>query len=134
MDTFFATKKGGQSSRGHTCCNLFVTDKGFIYVAPMKRKSEVLLAIKQFAKEVGAPDSFVADMSGEQMSSEVKKFCNDIGTTLKALDEGTPRSNKDESYIGLIKESARKDMCKSNSPLCFLRIIVLRGEPGFVLK
>ena len=32
MDTFFATKKGGQSSRGHTCCQLFVTDKGFIYV------------------------------------------------------------------------------------------------------
>ena len=60
MDIFFATKKGGQSSRGHTCCQLFVTDKGFIYVVPMKRKPEVLLAIKQFAKEVGAPDSFVA--------------------------------------------------------------------------
>ena len=63
MDTFFATKKCGQSSRGHTCCQLFVTDKGFIYVVPMKKKSEVLLAIKQFAKEFGAPDSFVADMS-----------------------------------------------------------------------
>ena len=50
--TFFATKKGGQSSRGHTCCQLFVTDKGFIYVVPMKRKSEVLLAIKQFAKKL----------------------------------------------------------------------------------
>ena len=52
----------------------FVTDKGFMYVVPMSRKSEVLLAIMQFAIEVGAPDSFVADMSGEQMSSEVKKF------------------------------------------------------------
>ena len=86
MDTFFATKKGGQSSRRHSCCQLFVTDKGFIYVVPMKRKSEVLLAIKQFAKEVGASDSFVADMSGEQMSSEVKKCCNGIGTTLRALE------------------------------------------------
>ena len=65
MDTFFPTKKGGQSSIGHTCCQLFVTVKRFIYVVPMKRKSEVHLAIKQFAKEVGAPDSFVADMSGE---------------------------------------------------------------------
>ena len=118
MDTFFATKKGGQSSRGHTCCQLFVTDKGFIYVVPMKKKSEVLLAIKQFAKEIGAPDSFVADMSGEQMSSEVKKFCNDIGTTLRALEEGTPWSNKDELYIGLIKEAVRKDMREMNSPLC----------------
>ena len=118
MDTFFATKKGGQSSRGHTCCQLFVTDKGFIYVVPMKKKSEVLLAIKQFTKEIGAPDSFVADMSGEQMSSEVKKFCNDIGTTLRALEEGTPWSNKAELYIGLIKEAVRKDMRESNSPLC----------------
>ena len=118
MDTFFATKKGGQSSRGHTRCQLFVTDKGFIYVVPMKKKSEVLLAIKQFAKEIGAPDSFVADMSGEQMSSEVKKFCNDIGTTLRALEEGTPWSNKAELYIGLIKEAVRKDMRESNSPLC----------------
>ena len=118
MDTLFVTKKGGQSSRGHTCCQLFVTNKGFIYVVPMKKKSEVLLAIKEFAKEIGAPDSFVADMSGEQMSSEVKKFCNDIGTTLRALEEGTQWSNKAELYIGLIKEGVRKDMHQMNSPLC----------------
>ena len=66
MDTFSATRKGRQSSRGHTCCQVFVTDRGFIYVVLMKRQSEVLLAIKQFAKEVGAPDSFEADMSHEQ--------------------------------------------------------------------
>ena len=119
MDTFFSTKKGGQSSRGHTCCQLFVTDKRSTYVVPMKRKSEVLLAIKKFAKEIGVPDSFVADMSGEQMSSEVKKFCNDIGTTLRALEEGTPWSNKAELYIGLMKEAVRKDLRESNSPLCF---------------
>jgi hypothetical protein len=72
MDTFFATKKGGKSSRGHKCCQLFVTDKGFVYVVPMKRIGEVLLAMKQFAKEIGAPDAFVADMSGEHMSKEMK--------------------------------------------------------------
>ena len=59
MDTFFATKKGGRSSRGHTCCQLFVTDKGFLYVVPMRRKSEVLQAVKQFAKEIGAPTSII---------------------------------------------------------------------------
>ena len=52
MDTFFATKKGGQSSRGHTCCQLFVTDKGFIYVVPMERKSEVLLASSSLPKKL----------------------------------------------------------------------------------
>ena len=51
MDTFFATSKGGKSSRGHTCVQLFATDIGFIYVVPMKRKKEVLQAVKQFAKD-----------------------------------------------------------------------------------
>jgi hypothetical protein len=119
MDTFFAAKHGGKSSRGHTCCQLFVTDKGFVYVVPMKRKGEVLQAIKQFAKEIGAPDAFIADMSGEQMSREVKKFCNDIGTTLRALEEGTPWSNKAELYIGLLKEAVRQDMKESDSPMVF---------------
>ena len=35
MDTLFATKKGGKSSRGNTCCQLFITDKGFLHVIPM---------------------------------------------------------------------------------------------------
>ena len=70
----------------------------------MKRKSEILIAIKQFAKEVGAPDFFVVDMSGEQMSSEMKNFYNDIGTTLRAPEEGTRWSNKAELDVGLIKE------------------------------
>jgi hypothetical protein len=48
------------------------------------------------------PDTFIAVMSGEQMSRDVQKFCNDIGTTLRALEEGTPWSNKAELYIGLL--------------------------------
>ena len=117
MGSFFATKKGGRSSRGHTCCQLFVTNKGFLYVVPMRRKSEVLQALKQFAKEIGVRTSIIADISGEQMSHDVWKICNDIGTTLRALEEGTPWSNKAELYIGLFKEAVRKDMCESNSPM-----------------
>ena len=76
----------------------------------MRRKLEVLQALKQFAKEIGAPTSIVADMSGDQMSHDVQKFCNDIGTTLRGLEEGTPWSNKAELYIGLLKEAVQKDM------------------------
>ncbi len=97
----------------------FVTDKGFVYVVPMKKKSEVLLAVKQFAKEIGAPEAFIADMSGEQMSLLMKSFCNDIGTRIRALVEATPWSNKSELYIGLMKEAVRKGMREANSPLCF---------------
>ena len=115
METFFATKKGGRSSHGHMCCQLFITDKGFVYVIPIRRKSEVLQVIKHFAKEIGVPTSIIVDMAGEQMSQEVRKFCNDIGTTLRALEEGTPWSNKAELYIGLLKEAVRKDMHESDS-------------------
>jgi hypothetical protein len=119
MDTFFSTKKAGKSSRGHTCCQLFVTDKGFVYVVPMKSKSEVLQAVKQFAKEIGAPDAIISDAAGEQSSQNLRKFCSEMGTTLRYLEEGTPWANKAELYIGLIKEAVRKDMKESNCPLAF---------------
>ena len=117
MDTFFATKKGGKSTRGNTCCQLFVTDKGFVYVIPMRTKSEVPAAIRAFAKAVGAPEAIVCDASGEQTSREVKQFLNRIGTALRVLEEGTPWANRAERYIGIIKAAVRKDMLDSDSPL-----------------
>ena len=56
-------------------------------------------------------------MSSEQMAHDAQKFCSDIGTTLRALEEGTPWSNKAELYIGLLKEAVQKDMHESNSPM-----------------
>ena len=54
MDTFLLTRnnsgknKGRRttSERGHTCCQLFVTDKGFIFVVLMKTKKGVPQAVK----------------------------------------------------------------------------------------
>ena len=118
MDTLFATSKAGKSQRGHSCCQLFVSDKGFVHVVPMRSKGEVLQAMKEFAKVVGAPDAFICDASGEQTRSlEVRRFCRDIGSTLRALEENTPWSNKAELYIGLLKEAVRKDMKEADSPL-----------------
>jgi hypothetical protein len=67
-----------------------VTDKGFVYVVPMKSKSEVLQAVKEFAKEIGAPDAIICDAASEQKSKPLKKFLSEIGTTLRVLEEGTP--------------------------------------------
>jgi hypothetical protein len=50
------------------------------------------------------------------MSPAIKSFCNDIGTTPRALEEGTPWSNEAELYIGLIRETTRKVMRISHSP------------------
>jgi hypothetical protein len=106
MDTFFAAKKAGKLSRSNATCQLFIADKGYLYAVPMKSKIEVLQAVKQFAKEIGAPVAIICDMAGEQMSQPLpQKFCNEIGTTLRVLEEGTPWANKAKLYIGLIKKA-----------------------------
>jgi hypothetical protein len=85
----------------------------------MKSKAEVPEAVKQLAKEIGAPEAIMCDMAGEQTSHSLKTFCHEIGTALRVLEEGTPWSNKAELHIGLIKEAVRKDMKESDCPLAF---------------
>jgi hypothetical protein len=50
-DIFFVTKKA-KSQQGNNCMKLFVSGKGYVYVVPMKSKSEFPFALKQFAKEI----------------------------------------------------------------------------------
>ena len=88
-------------------------------MVPMKQKLEVLAGSKQFVKDVGAPDAIICDMANEQLSSEMKQFCNAMKTMLRALEEGTPWVNKAQLYIKLMKEVVRKDMRKADSPLPF---------------
>ena len=49
------------SARGYTCMQLFVSDKGYVFVVAMKRVSEFLQALKMFAKEVGVPLYLIVD-------------------------------------------------------------------------
>ena len=90
MDTFFATKTVTKSIRGNTCCQIFATDKGFTYVEPMWRWSDMLFVLKSFAKEVGILEAFIVDTAKEQNLIKVKKFLNDVGTILRTLEKGTP--------------------------------------------
>ena len=118
MDTFFVTGKA-ISQRGHKCMQLFVSDKGFVYVVPMKDQKEIPKALKEFAKEIGVPVALIFDMSGEQTSNEMKKIAGDMDLTLKMLERSTQWANLAELYIGLMKEAVRKDMKDSDSPLKF---------------
>ena len=68
MDTFFAMKKAGKLSQGHTCCQIFLTDKGFMCVVPNKYNSEVMQSMTEFAKDIGAPDAIICDAAREQKS------------------------------------------------------------------
>ena len=127
MYTLFATKKAGKYSRLNTCCQIFVSDKGFVCVVQMTTESQVLQAVNKFSKEIGAPDAIISNLSKAQNSSYTKKSCNDIGTTMCTIEENTLWSNKAELYIGIIKEAVRKDMKDSNSPLSFWDYCVERS-------
>ena len=52
-----------------------------------------------------------------QKQKKTKKFCHQVGTTLRVLEEGTPWANRAELYIGLFKEAVRKDLRLSNAPM-----------------
>jgi hypothetical protein len=116
MDTVFVTS-AVKGSRGNICAQLFVSDRGFVAFYPMKKQQEVHLVVKQFEKEVGAPEVHVCDPHPAQIKQEVHKFCTQIGTTLKVLEAETQWANCAKLYIGFMKEATRKDMRSSGSPL-----------------
>ena len=125
-DTFFATKQSkmkkskkpqGLSTRGNLCMQLFVTDKGYVHVVPMKTESEVHKAYKHFFKAVGVPDAIVSDGAKAQVMGQTKTLCNEVGTTIRQLERHTPWSNRAELYIGLLKRAIRKELKRTDCPL-----------------
>ena len=114
-DTMFASTV--KSIRQNTCCQVFVSDKGFVSVYPMQSQKEFETALHWFCKQVGVPDKLVADSHKSQTSNKVKRFCDQVGTTLRALERHTPWANRAELYIGILKEAVRKDLRLSNAPM-----------------
>ena len=87
---------------------MFVSDKGFVTVYPMKSQSEFQTALHWFCKQTGVPVSLVMDAHRAQTSNNIKRFCDQVGTTPRILEKGTPWANRAELYIGLLKEAVRK--------------------------
>jgi hypothetical protein len=83
----------------------------------MQHQGNYFLALKQFAKDVCAPDVLVCDPHPTQNQRKVKEFCTQIGMTLKVLEAQTQWANQAELYIGLIKEATRMDIQASGLPL-----------------
>ena len=115
-DTLHATPKA-KSTRGNTCCQLFVSDKGFVAVYPMTSQQEFQTALHWFCKQIGVPTDLIIDGHKAQKQVSVKRFSDQVGMTLRVLERGTPWSNRAELYIGLMKEAVRKDMRASHSPM-----------------
>ena len=98
---------------------IFVSYKGYVFIAAMKSVSEFPKALKMFAKEVGVPEAIISDSHKFHKSKKVRQFCHKIGTNLRMLKGSTQWANRDELYVGLFKEAVRKYMLQENSLLVF---------------
>ena len=87
-DTLLVTKSA-KSLRNNLYLQVFFSDKSFVEVYCMELNSDFEDALHLFCKEIGVPISLVVDPSGEQTSKAVRKFCNQVGTTLRVLEEST---------------------------------------------
>ena len=76
-----------------------------MYVQPMKAKTELIDAVKDFAKEIGVPTALILDPSGEQRSKELNTVTKEICCPLKYFEWATQQGNLAELYIGLLKEA-----------------------------
>ena len=82
------------STRTNTCMQLFVTDKEYVYAISMKIVIGCTASPKAFAKAIGAPDMIICDGYGEQTSTEVKRYLQQIGTALRTLPNDTSWSTR----------------------------------------
>ena len=96
---------------------VFVSDKGYIAVYPMEKKSDFQDCLHLFCKEVGVPEVIVVDPSGEQTSKPVRRFCIQVGTTLRLLEEKTQWANCAELCIELLEGVIRQDLRASHCPM-----------------
>jgi len=129
IDTFFANGKGVKSSRGNTCCQLFVSDQGFVYVVPLRHQIRCLIRSQAIRQGSLCSEAIVCDASKERTSLHLKRFMSSIGTTLRVLEPGPAWSTTTELYIyGLMKEAVRDDLRSTPSSLSF-GIIELNAVP-----
>jgi hypothetical protein len=105
-----------KSTRGNNYAQVFVSDKGYIAVYPMQSQSEFKNALHLFCKEVGVPTTLVMDAHKAQCNNDTRRFCHQVGTIMRVLEQGTPWANRAELYIGLLKEAVRQDLRQSNAP------------------
>ena len=73
-DTMFALTH--KSVCQFKCCQVFVSDKGFVAVYPMKSQKEFQTALHWLCKQVGVPVSLVVDVHLSQASPTVRRLCD----------------------------------------------------------
>lgn len=93
------------SLRGNKCAQVF-TDGRFIAIYPLTTKAHAGDALREFASDVGIPNTLVADMAGEQTgdATEFLKQTRRLDIRLHHTEPGRKNQNhRAEREIGILK-------------------------------
>ena len=119
MDTMFASKRVGKSHRDYTCVQVYATEFGWIRADPMKSERDIAHSLKSTFKEIGVPAKLIADGARAQVKGKTRELCDQANCDIIELEKNTPASNRAERYIQTLKNSSKKDMTQSDSPIVF---------------
>ena len=121
MDTLFASKKSGKSSRGYSCCQIFATPFGNVMGIPIiyKKGHNVTNTMKIYFKEIGVPPDLIADGARDQVQVEALRLANQSGYQIVELDKGTPDTNRAKRYIQMLNNETKLDLVDSDSLMVF---------------
>ena len=100
-DTLFA---GVQSLRGNTCAQIFSAEN-FIWIYPMKSKSQAGEALRTFIEEVGIPTTLVVDGANEQVGAKSGFFktAQTYHVDLRQTEAYSPWQNRAEDAVREVK-------------------------------
>ena len=112
-DTLFSDTK---SIRGNTCAQIFVTDKEYSTIYPLKSKSEAFVALNEFCHNIGLPNPIITDNAGEETDGEWERVRKKYLLTQRTTEPYSPWQNKAESEIRELKKHFRRIMHRSKTP------------------
>ena len=87
MDTFSVTAKA-TSQRGNRYMQLFVSDVGYMYVHPMKAKTEIVDAVKAFCKRNWGANCSYTGSGGGATLQEIRKGDKGDGLSIEVSQKG----------------------------------------------
>ena len=84
-----------------------------------KHKAEVPLALKSLFKDIGVPDTLVANGAPEQIAGKSHQLCQLTQCHIDQLQLDAPWSNQANLNIGILKQQTKEDLKASGSPMVF---------------
>ena len=119
MDTMFASKRVGKSYRDFTCVQVYASEFGWIRADPMKGEKDIHASLKHLFKDIGVPKKLIVDGARAQVKGKARENCDLASCKVIELEKDTPASNRAERYIRILKETSKRDMNQSDSPIIF---------------